>query len=147
MKKRVVLLLMYICSFICSIAPLAIYVIINSERYIGVRADAVKLSFGGIICAALVLFKILGRLNAPSSTVCLGVFFLLSYLLKSITDDLVVLSFLALIGDIADKIFFRLPVSRIKSSISAERVADSTAEKLEQILDRYYRGGENEERY
>jgi len=140
MKKRVVLSLMYICSFICSIAPLVIYVAVNHERYIGVRADAVKLSLGGLICAALVLFKILGRLKAPSSTVCLGIFFLLSYLLKSITDDLVVLSFLALIGDLADKIFLGIPISRLRSGISAERTADATADKLEAILERYYRG-------
>ena len=94
MKKRVVLLLMYICSFMCSMAPLVVYVAINHEKYIGVRADALKLSAGGLICAALVLFKILGKLKAPSSTVCLGIFFILSYLLKSITDDLIVLSFL-----------------------------------------------------
>ena len=131
---------MYICSFICSIAPLVIYVAVNHERYIGVRADAVKLSVGGLICAALVLFKILGRLKAPSSTVCLGIFFLLSYLLKSITDDLVVLSFLALTGDLADKIFLGIPISRLRSGISAERTADATADKLEAILERYYRG-------
>jgi len=131
---------MYICSFICSIAPLVIYVAVNHERYIGVRADAVKLSLGGLICAALVLFKILGRLKAPSSTVCLGIFFLLSYLLKSITDDLVVLSFLALIGELADKIFLGIPISRLRSGISAERTADATADKLEAILERYYRG-------
>ena len=62
MKRRMVLLLMYICSFICSIAPLAVYVAVNSERYIGVREDIIKLSVGGLICAALVLFKILGKL-------------------------------------------------------------------------------------
>ena len=140
MKRRMVLLLMYICSFICSIAPLAVYVAVNSERYIGVREDIIKLSVGGLICAALVLFKILGKLKAPSSTVCLGIFFILSYLLKSITDDMVVLSFLALIGDLADKILFALPISRIKSSITAERTADATALKLEAILEKYYRG-------
>lgn len=140
MKKRVILLFMYICSFICSIAPLVIYVIANSEKYIGMREDAVKLSVGGLICAALVLFKILGKLKAPSSTVCLGIFFILSYLLKSITDDLVVLSFLALVGDLADRIFFALPISRIKSGITAERTADATADRLEAILEKYYRG-------
>ncbi len=140
MKKRAVLLLMYICSFICSIAPLVVYVAINHERYIGVRADALKLSVGGLVCAALVLFKILGKLKAPSSTVCLGIFFILSYLLKSITDDLTVLSFLALMGDLADKILFSIPISKIKNGILAERTADATADRLEEILHRYYRG-------
>ena len=140
MKKRVVLLLMYICSFICSMAPLVVYVAINHEKYIGVRADALKLSVGGLICAALVLFKILGKLKAPSSTVCLGIFFILSYLLKSITDDLTVLSFLALMGDLADKILFSIPISKIKNGILAERTADATADRLEEILHRYYRG-------
>ena len=131
---------MYICSFICSMAPLVVYVAINHEKYIGVRADALKLSVGGLICAALVLFKILGKLKAPSSTVCLGIFFILSYLLKSITDDLTVLSFLALMGDLADKILFSIPISKIKNGILAERTADATADRLEEILHRYYRG-------
>ena len=144
MRKRAFLIFMYICSFILSIAPLAIYLIINHERYIGVREDVIKLSFGGLICTALVLFKILGRLKAPSSTVCLGIFFILSYLLKSITDDLLVLSFLALLGDIGDKIFLSLPISRIRSSIAAEKTADATASKLEEIIERYYRGEKDE---
>ena len=39
MKKRFILLIMYICSFICSLAPLVSYIIINSERYIGLHRD------------------------------------------------------------------------------------------------------------
>ncbi len=144
MRKRVLLLLMYICSFICSIAPLTVYLLINREIYIGAREDMIKLSFGFIICAVLVLFKILGKLKAPSSTVCLGILFILSYLLKSITDDLIIFSFLALVGDLADKIFFSIPISRVKSSMLAKKTTDATAQKLEEIFEKYYRGGDNE---
>ena len=128
-------------------APLTVYLITNWEKYIGVREDAIKLSFGGIICVILVLLKILGRLKGTSSTVSLGIFFILSYLLKSITDDLIVFSFLALVGDIGDKMFFSIPISRTKNALAAEKTADATVEKLEDILDKYYRGGENEAGY
>ena len=132
---------MFICSFICSIAPLAVYVAINHEKYIGVREDAIKLSLGGLICATLVLFKILGKLKMPSSTVAFGIVFLLSYLLKSVTDDLIIFSLLALVGDLADKLFFGIPIKRIKEKIFIDKSADETEKRMERVMERYFRGG------
>ncbi|MBQ9743582.1 MAG: hypothetical protein IJW19_00475 [Clostridia bacterium] len=141
MKKRLLLLLMYICSFVCSVTPLVIYFLANWDKYVKSYEDGVKLSLGGIICVALVLLKISGRMHMPSSTVTLGIILILSYLLRSITDDLIVFSFIALISDITDKIFFSIPIKRIKEGIIIDRGADATAKRVEEIVARYYRGG------
>ena len=77
----------------------------------------------------------------PVSTVSFGILFLLSYLLKSITDDLVIFSLLALVGDIADKLFFGIPVRRIKESILISRGGDETEKRIERVMERYFRGG------
>ena len=87
------------------------------------------------------MFKVLGKLKLPSSTVAFGFLFLLSYLLKSITDDILIFSFLALVGDLADKIFFAIPISRLKKSIEYERSADVTVRKVDEVMERYFRGG------
>ena len=141
MKKRALIVLLFICSFICSIAPITVYFAVNSERYIKSPEDTFKLCFGGLICLGIIMLKVLGKLKLPSSTVAFGFLFLLSYLLKSITDDILIFSFLALVGDLADKIFFAIPISRLKKSIEYERSADVTVRKLDEVMERYFRGG------
>ena len=141
MKKRALIVLLFICSFICSIAPITVYFAVNSEKYIKSPEDTFRLCFGGLICLCLLMLKVIGKLKLPSSTVAFGILFLLSYLLKSITDDILIFSFLALIGDLADKIFFAIPISRLKKSIEYERSADVTVRKLDEVMERYFRGG------
>jgi len=141
MRKRILILFLYICSFVCSIAPIVIYFAVNSEKYIKSPEDTVKLCFGGLICLFLVAIKVMGKLKLPSSTLTFGIVFLLAYLLKSITDDLLIFSFLALVGDIGDKIFFMIPISKIKKNMEYERTADITAAKVNEAMERYFRGG------
>ena len=141
MKKRVLILFLYICSFVCSIAPIVVYFAINSGKYIKSYEDTFKLCFGGLICLVLLALKVIGKLKLPSSTVIFGIVFLLAYLLKSITDDLLVFSFLALIGDIADKVFFVIPISKMKKNIENEKLSTLTADKVSEAMERYFRGG------
>ena len=89
----------------------------------------------------LLALKVIGKLKLPSSTVTFGIVFLLAYLLKSITDDLLVFSFLALIGDIADKVFFMIPISKMKKNIENEKLSSLTADKVSEAMERYFRGG------
>ena len=141
MKKRALIVLLFICSFICSVAPITVYFAVNSEKYIKSPEDTFKLCLGGLICLGLIMLKVIGKLKLPSSTVAFGFLFLLSYLLKSITDDILIFSFLALVGDLADKIFFAIPISRLKKSIEYEKSADVTVRKLDEVMERYFRGG------
>ena len=141
MKKRALIVLLFICSFVCSVAPITVYFAVNSEKYIKSPEDTFKLCLGGLICLGLIMLKVIGKLKLPSSTVAFGFLFLLSYLLKSITDDILIFSFLALVGDLADKIFFAIPISRLKKSVEYEKSADVTVRKLDEVMERYFRGG------
>ena len=141
MKKRALIIFLFICSFICSVAPIVVYFATNSDKYIKTPEDTFKLCLGGLICLGIIMLKVIGKLRLPSSTVAFGFLFLLSYLLKSITDDLLIFSFLALVGDLADKIFFGIPISRLKKSIEYERSAEVTADKVDKLMERYFRGG------
>lgn len=141
MKKRALIIFLFICSFISSVAPIVVYFAINSDKYIKTPEDTFKLCLGGLICLGIIMLKVIGKLKLPSSTVAFGFLFLLSYLLKSITDDLLIFSFLALVGDLADKIFFGIPISRLKKSIEYERSAEVTADKVDKLMERYFRGG------
>ncbi len=146
MKSKIKLCVLYILSFVVSVAPLVIYVVVNRDRYISTVTETVKLSIGCMICIVLLLLKLLGKLKMPSSTMAFGVIFLLSYFLKSVMDDFLVLSFLALVGDIADKIFFCIPIKRIRENIRINKTADVTAEKVGEVLEQYFRGGSNVEK-
>ena len=141
MKKKRLLPILYLGSFLCSVAPLTTYFIVNHHKYIGTYEDVIKLSVGGAVCLILLLLKICGRLKLPSSTVVFAFAFGLSYLLKSITDDILIFSFLILVGDIFDKLAFGIPIKRIREGIFIEKSADATSERVEELLKRYYRGG------
>ena len=142
MKKKHLLPILCLCSFLCSIAPITVYFILNHHKYIGTYQEVVKLSIGGAVCLVLMILKICGKLKLSSSTVVFGFVFGLSYLLKSITDDILIFSFLILLGDVLDKMIFAIPIKKIKERVFIDKNANATCEKMEEILSRYYRGGE-----
>lgn len=144
MENKSKLCVMYILSFIASIAPMAIYVGVNHGKYIKTAADSVKLSLGFIICAVLVLLKVLGKLKIPSRLTGFGIVFALSYFLDSILNDLIVLSFLAFLGELIDLIIFQSRIKKLKERIQIGKTADATAEKIEEVMKQYFRGGSNE---
>lgn len=143
MKNRIKLCLLYLLSFAATVAPIVIYISVNHGKYVKNVSDSVKLSVGFIICAVLVLMKVIGKLKMPSRVVTYSFVFLLAYLLESILNDLIVFSFLALLGEIMDLVI-QIPIRRIKEQIHIGRTADATAERVEQIMEQYFRGGANE---
>lgn len=144
MTSRSKLYILYIASFIATIAPLAIYVLINKGKYISTVSDSIKLSVGFIMCACLMLLKVIGKLKIPSRIGVYSVVFVLSYLLDAILEDLIVLSFLALLGEIIDAIFFQIPIRRLKESIHNDKIADATTKQIEGVFKQYFRGADNE---
>ena len=100
--KRLKLPLLYLLSLLLSILPIAVYVIVNRERYVTTSYEAIRLGLGMIAACAFLLMKALGKLRAPAR---LHVFFavlVMSYLLESVLDDLLALSALALLGELLD---------------------------------------------
>lgn len=124
---------LYLLSFVLSIGPVILYFVINREQYISTVSEAVKLALGFTILMGIVLLKVLGKLKLPSRIYLFGITFLLSYLLASILKDLIIFSFLALIGEILDSICQYL-IRKAKENRAIEKAAEKHAEELGRVL-------------
>ena len=131
--KRIKLPLLYILSFLLSICPVAVYFIANREIYIQSVAEGVRLSGGIVLLLAIAFLKSVGKLKIPSRSVLFAIVFLLSYLLSSILNDLLVFSFLALIGEILDSIC-QIFIRRAKEERLLEKTASKTACEIERLI-------------
>ena len=124
------MLILYLMSFMASISPLLAYFIVNRDRYICTRYDAIKLFSGGLIVAFILLLKVLKRLKIPSGVFLFSLICVLSYLLKPIINDLMVISFLALVGELFDLIIQALIAreKRKQASMETERAVERAIE-------------------
>ena len=139
-RPRVNLFIFSILSFIVSAAPLAVALALNFESYTKTVSGGVKLTIGGIIVCVLLLFKALGKLNAPGGIMAYFVVFLLAYLLEAILADLILLSGMALLGEVMDMIFIRPFVRRAREEITVKKTADATTKQITAVLDSYLGG-------
>ena len=131
--KKFKIPLLYLLSFALSVLPVAIYFFINVDRYVKTVPDRLKLTTG-LICLCLIVFlKVIGKLRMPSRTVLFGMVFLLCYLLESVLDDLLVFSFLALVGEVLDYIC-QIFIRRAKEDRIAQKSAERTANEIEKVL-------------
>ena len=138
LKRR--LRLLYVCSFLFTLAPVLTVVIINWKSYVETPAQAFKLTVGGVLAAAILLFAVLGKLKIPSGVVCCAVVFMLAFLLESVLDDLKILSGALLLGMVIDYIFFKRAIRATNEQLLVDRAADATAERVEAILNNYIGG-------
>ena len=138
-KKSSAVVFLYILSFFVSVAPVCIYVLLNADRYVNEISDGVRLAVGGIIALVLVVIKTLGKLKINSRTTFFALCGLLGYLLEPVICDICTLCMLALCGEIAD-FFVSIPRKRLKESISTDISAEKTAVKIEEVINKYYRG-------
>ena len=135
MKSKLVFL--YIGSFLVSIAPLLVVLIARWNVYTKTPGDTVKLCIGGVICLLFIFLKVIGKLKMPSRIVLFGVVFALVYLLKAILDDLLLLSGMALAGELLDMLFFQMAIRRTKERILIDKTSTATSEKVEEVIKKY----------
>lgn len=124
---------LYLLSFVLSIGPVISYFLLNLDAYVQTVAQGIKLASGFAILMIIVLLKVLGKLKIPSRIYLFGIVFLLSYLLAAILKDLIIFSFLALVGEILDSICQAL-IKRAKESRRVEREAEKHAQELGRVL-------------
>ncbi len=141
MKKtpnlKVRLVILYIWSFIASIAPLLVCFIINWNKYTKSPGDTVKLCAGGIILVLFLFLKVVGKIKMPRRIVLFGVVFILVYLLQAILNDLLILSGMALMGEFLDCLLFQRAIKVTKENILVGKTADATATQVEQVIQKY----------
>ena len=136
-KMRRKLTLLYIGSFIISILPLLVVLIVRWDEYTKTPSDTVKLCIGGIICLFFVLLKVIGKLKISRRIVLFGVVFVLVYLLKAVVDDLLLLSGMALFGELLDMLFFQRAIRLTKEGLIVEKTSTATTEKVEEVIKKY----------
>lgn len=129
--KKARLIILYGLSLFLSILPLGAYFIINHDKYVG--AGGIKLLFGGIIIAFIMVLKTLKKLKMPSGVWFFGILFLLAYLMESVLADLKMLTFLALVGEIFDATV-QLFIERAKRQLYEGRARDIVKDALEDRL-------------
>jgi hypothetical protein len=138
LKRR--LHLLYVVSFIVTLAPLIAVLAINWRGYTETAAETVKLTVGGVLVAIFMLLKVLGKLKIPRRVVCYSFVFALAYLLEAVLADLMILSGAALLGEVVDYIFLQRAIKGTKDAVLAAGTADATAERVEAILNNYIGG-------
>lgn len=131
------LLLLQICSFICSIAPLAICLIVNWGKYTTTPDQTVKLTIGGILVVIFIAFKALDKIKISSGIIVSAAVFALTYLLESLLTDLMLLSGLALLGELLDVILFKHAIKVTKENIIVAKTADATTSQVEAVMQRF----------
>lgn len=140
MKPQIKIILLYILSFVASCAPVTVYFCINHDKYIMTVPDKIKLGLGAAFVAVIVVLKLLGKLKVNSRITVFAIVFLLSYLLEAVLQDLLVFSFLALVGEIADTIimvFVRRMKAKLLLEKSAEINAQANAKEIEKTLEKF----------
>lgn len=135
MRARINIALLYVLAFVCSVAPALIYFLVNHDRYIRTVPEKIKVSIGMIALGIIVIIKLAGKLKANSRIAVFGTVFLLCYLLESILNDLMIFSFLALVGEILDFIVM-IFVRKLKRDLFIREAAGATADANERMLDR-----------
>lgn len=143
LKKRIIL--MQMLSFLVSILPLLITVVLRWDNYIQKPSDAVKLSIGGIVIIVLIFLKAIGKLRMPQKRVIIYSFMLvMCYLLSTILNDITFLIFMATIGEVLDLVICQPILNKAKEQLVLEKNADATTNRMKKemknLLDEYSGG-------
>ncbi|MBO5338366.1 MAG: hypothetical protein J6A96_01550 [Clostridia bacterium] len=125
--KKMKIPLLYALSFLCSVLPVLIYFLINHESYISTTPEKVKLLFGGVLAVAILITKTIGVLKINSGITLFALVFAFAYLLEGIINDLLIFSFLALVGEVLAFI--------VRLIIKSQREKDKL-EKTEQAIEK-----------
>ena len=131
--KRIKIPLLYLLSFVLSVLPVAIYVLANKERYFVTVPDRVRLSAGLICLCVIVFLKVMGKLRMPSRAVLFGLVCVMCYLLERVLDDLLVFSFLALVGEVLDMCCQAI-IRREREKRLVQKTAQATTSEITKIL-------------
>ncbi|MBE6663834.1 MAG: hypothetical protein E7602_04965 [Ruminococcaceae bacterium] len=125
--KKIKLPFLYCASLCASVLPVLIYFLVNYDKYISTAPQKFKLLFGGLLAVGILIAKTIGAFKINSGIVFFGFAFVFSYLLESIVSDLLVFSFLALVGEILAMI--------VRAFIKREK-AKQTEQRQEEAIER-----------
>ena len=131
--KRIKIPLLYLLSLVLSILPVGIYFLVNLDRYCLTLHDRVKLTAGGVLLVFIVLLKVIGKLKMPSRVTVFLTVLILCYLLERVMADILIFTFLALIGELLDSACHIL-IRRERQRQLDEKSAEICAREINRAL-------------
>lgn len=132
MKCKGKIFVLSLTSFALSVAPILTVLIVNWDKYTTTAGETVRLCIGAMFGIILLGAKAMGRLKLPEKRIVIyGIVFLMVYFLHSIIQDLLLISGMALLGEVlslpCDKIN-----DRFKNELVVDRTADAVSKKIEE---------------
>ena len=122
--KKFKLPILYLMALLSSILPVLIYFIINYDGYVTTKGQGVRLLFGGTLALVILIIKTLGFLKVKSSVMIFLFAFIFAYLFESIISDILIFSFLALVGEIGSFIV-RIFINKEKENRAHKKCEDA----------------------
>lgn len=132
MKTKNKVLLWQLVGVMISFAPILCEIIIHKDTYFATKSAGWSFTLGGIIAVVLVGLAMVGKLSKMlgSDISVVGTVFVMSMLLEPIVLNLKLLSFLLLIGMLANGIFIKPKLKKLKKRIDHEDQAKILKEAL-----------------
>ena len=137
-KMRCKYALLFCASFLTMLTPLAVVMILKWDTYTAYSiGGTVKLCVGGVLAVIFTALMLAGKLKMPGSVALAAGIFGFAWLMEAILNDLLLLSGMFLLGETIDFLFFQTALKRMREQMQAERTADATAERVEQLMKQY----------
>lgn len=115
--------------FVTSITPVMIAFVVNWAQYVNTMYNGIKLSAGAVIAISVLAIQTFGKIQIKNRVVVLAIIFLLAYLLDVILQDLLLLSGLALFGEVASLGFVPF-INKIEQQIENENTENVIAKAI-----------------
>lgn len=127
-------------SFFVSILPVSIVILSKWDLYTASPGGVLKVAAGGVLLAIVLLMGVLGRLNVPGDIWAAVFVLVVSYLMQSVLDDIILLTAMYIVGRLCDKIVCRRYIKRIRAELSARRTAELTGQTVVDQIKQYLGG-------
>lgn len=125
------LIILECLSFLVSVLPLFVTIASKWNKYVHTAGDAVRLGLAGAMGLVFVIMKVLGKLKLPEHRVTIyALVFAFAYLLGNVLNDLILLSGMALLGEILDFLIFSQLIRKTREDIFSRKTAKSLAVEL-----------------
>lgn len=132
MKTKTKIFLWHVIGVLVSFAPILCEILVHRDKYFATKAAGWSFTIGGIIAVVLVGLAMVGKLSKliGSDISVVGTVFVMSMLLEPIVLNLKLLSFLLLCGMVANGLFIKPRIRKLKKRKDHEDQAKVLKEAL-----------------
>ena len=127
-------------SFLLSVLPVSVAIITRWDVYTEDPGGGFKLAIGGILLGVVLLLGVLGRLKIPGDIWVAVFVFVISYLIRSVLDDILLLTGCYIAGRVCDRLFCKGAIKRIREELAARRTAELTGKTVVDQIKSYLGG-------